>query len=74
MNRMDLEQQPQGDKEDQVIENFSELAAWRDADGNTVAHHVAKARLTLSWEALLVERKELRWVENDAFRECTGFA
>jgi replication-associated recombination protein RarA len=70
MNRKYLEQQPQGDKEDQVIQNFSELAAWRDADGNTVAHHVAKARLTLSWEALLVERKELRWVENDAFESA----
>ena len=71
INRMlYLEQQPRGDKEDQVIGNFSEFAAWRDADGNTVAHHLAKARLILSWEALLAERKELRWVENDEFESA----
>ena len=50
---------------------FSEFVGWRDAAGNTVAHYLAEAGLTSSWQALMSEmvsrggrELELRWVAN----------
>jgi len=34
-------------------------------EANSVAHYLAKAALLESWEALISEKKELKWVENE---------
>jgi len=71
INRMlYLGHEPPADREDQVIRSLLEFTAWQDDAGNTVAHHVAKASLPRSWDALVSGSTGLRWVENDALESA----
>ena len=52
----------------EMISKFDEFAACRSDGGNTVAHHLALARMPQSLDALLTANRMLRWVDNDALQ------